>query len=614
MQQHNSIINLGGGFLNCISGFLAALAISLLVSLCLTTNIHAAGTANVKEDFGAVGDGITDDTAAIQAAFDSDFSEIVFPEGEYKFTDQLTLAKKGNKTITGGKATLFMDNDFVYAGPADRGGFLVRIEGVEEVVFKGLAFEARYTEPTTYRGAFIGVMPSRGIHFDNCKLLTVPNLAGNVDADSTTVGIGAFDFFSGWHDVSVTNSIIDFQHDIPNEPHGTVYFRDIWGRGASDAVFKNNTIYRRSGAEIFWIAAWVFENRPDVDIKNIEVTGNRFFIDDSSVSQNIYTFSTQVTSKRLNAENQTIGVGERIRNTRIYNNEIIGRGTGPAVAVEGVENFDFYDNDLYNNVSSLWPSSDPANQTYNGSLLSSRDVDLDSRINTDTVRIHDNRTMALDSPFQVAGVASVLGGPQRYHVYDNAHITLNAPLVAEVVSSPGSFIDNNVTINGNVRYSVTGPRAKDFRNNKVAVSGYIRQFIQNFNSDLTAPAIYSGNTITATQKMPPTETTQGYSSLASMHQFAMNGHAITISNNTFINGSEVENDESLAVFTVPNTGSNTVTDRSTTEPYHALWSVRQIEDATPLEQNVYICNNIIKGFRASGLAIGAMPKVNLTCP
>lgn len=41
------------------------------------------------KDFGAVGDGVTDDTAAIQAALDSDYSTIYFPQGSYKTTSKL---------------------------------------------------------------------------------------------------------------------------------------------------------------------------------------------------------------------------------------------------------------------------------------------------------------------------------------------------------------------------------------------------------------------------------------------------------------------------------------------------------------------------------------------
>jgi len=54
--------------------------------------------ANVK-DFGATGDGITDDTAAIQAALDSGSTSVFFPKGTYRTTASIEI--DGNMTISG---------------------------------------------------------------------------------------------------------------------------------------------------------------------------------------------------------------------------------------------------------------------------------------------------------------------------------------------------------------------------------------------------------------------------------------------------------------------------------------------------------------------------------
>jgi hypothetical protein len=59
------------------------------------------------KDFGAVGDGTTDDTDAIQAAINSSAGRILIPEGNYKITDKNgaygLLIAIANKTIVGGR-------------------------------------------------------------------------------------------------------------------------------------------------------------------------------------------------------------------------------------------------------------------------------------------------------------------------------------------------------------------------------------------------------------------------------------------------------------------------------------------------------------------------------
>lgn len=55
---------------------------------------------NVK-DYGAVGDGVTDDTAAIQSAISSTANRIYFPQGTYKISSSINLNSASGKTLTG---------------------------------------------------------------------------------------------------------------------------------------------------------------------------------------------------------------------------------------------------------------------------------------------------------------------------------------------------------------------------------------------------------------------------------------------------------------------------------------------------------------------------------
>lgn len=63
------------------------------------------------KDFGAVGDGVTDDTAAIQAAinvFTNGSGRVYFPRGTYKVTETITVAKDGIGLIGEGMRVTFL--------------------------------------------------------------------------------------------------------------------------------------------------------------------------------------------------------------------------------------------------------------------------------------------------------------------------------------------------------------------------------------------------------------------------------------------------------------------------------------------------------------------------
>jgi hypothetical protein len=71
------------------------------------TSILADTIVSVK-DFGAVGDGVTDDTAAIQAAIDANSGKtIYFPPATYKITSTITINTSSTRLMTDGQAILY---------------------------------------------------------------------------------------------------------------------------------------------------------------------------------------------------------------------------------------------------------------------------------------------------------------------------------------------------------------------------------------------------------------------------------------------------------------------------------------------------------------------------
>lgn len=86
-------------------------------------------TASVY-DFGAVGDGVTDDTAAIQAALNTPYERIVLPSGTYRITTGLVSSVEGREIVSEGGLLLGGANDIAaLTASGDRSVIRVSIDG-----------------------------------------------------------------------------------------------------------------------------------------------------------------------------------------------------------------------------------------------------------------------------------------------------------------------------------------------------------------------------------------------------------------------------------------------------------------------------------------------------
>lgn len=140
-------------------------------------------TVNVMA-FGAVGDGVADDTAAIQSALDSlkdSGGTIVFPSGVYKLTASVYFYSNQHLIFEGGAKLLqgaSIDNLLMNYSTASMGGY----DATKNAVIDGATFDGgSYTKNNT----LMGICHSKNITIRNC---TFEN------------GYGA------WHDLEVNSS------------------------------------------------------------------------------------------------------------------------------------------------------------------------------------------------------------------------------------------------------------------------------------------------------------------------------------------------------------------------------------------------------------------------
>ena len=127
-------------------------------------------------DFGAVGDGVTDDTAAIQAALDSTAKKIIFNDNStFLVTSELTTSV-ADRSIFGYGATITTD------GSIDAAANVLIVSGIRTTV-AGLKITG-ITGTTLCSAIFIGGVPS--VTIQDCRIFDFDNGTG-IGANSSGV-------------------------------------------------------------------------------------------------------------------------------------------------------------------------------------------------------------------------------------------------------------------------------------------------------------------------------------------------------------------------------------------------------------------------------------------
>jgi hypothetical protein len=153
------------------------------------------------KDFGAVGDGVTDDTAAIQAwiaALTAATYKFVgyVPPGRYKHTQPLVWSALRNLTIKGvGGNSVQVSSSFEFVGdPVTHIDGGIRVTSCYNVVFEGISFINRTSGLNYCVNVNAMVSPALSCHlveFNNCGFTTgagiAPTIAGILVANSKMV-------------------------------------------------------------------------------------------------------------------------------------------------------------------------------------------------------------------------------------------------------------------------------------------------------------------------------------------------------------------------------------------------------------------------------------------
>ena len=271
--------------------------------------LQTEGSVNVKQ-YGATGDGTTDDTAALQAALDVT-GEIYLDAGTYMVQNQATdssrssvLAVSSNTTLIGkgvDSVIKLMPHTLTKHWPLD-------LNAVENVVIDNLKIDGDYVNQTGVADEF-----SHNIEIRNqCKNITVKNCV-LIGARGDGIYVGSeFDYENPPQDVTIkdcelydnqrqqiavvsgSSVVIDSNRmsgafDLETDPTtGVVH----------DLKFINNSGRHKTGAAIS-VQPDAFESDLLISIYNGEATGNSERVDGIVVSGNICRFMLIINVKHI---------------------------------------------------------------------------------------------------------------------------------------------------------------------------------------------------------------------------------------------------------------------------------------------------------------------------
>jgi hypothetical protein len=200
------------------------------------TNVEAklAQTVSVK-DFGAVGDGVTDDRAFIQAALNSGVKNIYFPAGRYAISGGLNITTNG-QNLTGYGAE-------IVAISAGAPGFIIGYNGssftkTDNISIVGFLFDGANTPSSAASGAISVYPPTTDPYVEGggCSNITV----NNCTFGGFTFGVVA----TAADRIKVTNC--SFEGQVFHPPLGAGGY-GVLTQTCFDIVVSNNTFNAISG-------------------------------------------------------------------------------------------------------------------------------------------------------------------------------------------------------------------------------------------------------------------------------------------------------------------------------------------------------------------------------
>ena len=222
--------------------------------------------------FGAYGDGVTDDHAALEAAFKSGFGTIILEGRTYISNDTLWIATS-NITIEGMGATLTCDDNFgSYQAEGKKNHTQVYFTSCSNIIIRHL--KIRDGQTTDHGRGLLYMQAVSNVDITWCTLEIPEGITTDTDKCACTLS-----FQNGWHNVSTTHCEIINMSGV-NEG-GAIGFNDMYASGSDNALFENNVVRYNVKDEVIAIfshsRAGSDYYKRDSYIRNILIRHNEFY-------------------------------------------------------------------------------------------------------------------------------------------------------------------------------------------------------------------------------------------------------------------------------------------------------------------------------------------------
>lgn len=275
------------------------------------------------KDFGAVGDGVTDDTVAMQAAHDTG-QTVYYPQGVYNFTN-ITIPSGG--IIGEGKLTILRTTDtgtgdvITYTG-VDSSGLLVNTVGG---LFKDFTLWAN-TPTQKATGAGISVVPASGENYLTiCDGIYVRNIPTGVSFTLGSYFSVVNSYFAFFTVAGIYSDMDDplFQDNGDNVISGNAFFTNAVTSPSARAIW-----YRGGGAKI--IGNKINGGMIGVDINPLRGTSVAIVEGNSVENQTLNALRGYIGN-----DFTPIGAGDGFSFLQFVGNQIGGYNlTGPAISID----------------------------------------------------------------------------------------------------------------------------------------------------------------------------------------------------------------------------------------------------------------------------------------